>query len=47
MQVDEAAVTSKSFTPAPHQPLGLDVVYLSIGGAEQNVQVDGKKVAGD
>ena len=47
VQVDGKVVTSKLLTPAPHQPLALDVVYLTIGGSELDVDVDSHRVPGD
>ena len=47
LQLDEAAVTHKSFSPAPHQPLGLDVTVLAIGGSEQTIVEGGNTMTGD
>ena len=47
LQVDEAELTHKAFNPAPHQPLGLDVTVLAIGGSEQTIVEDGNTMTGD
>ena len=47
LQLDEAEVTHKAFSPAPHQPLGLDVTVLAIGGSEQTIVEGGNTMTGD